>query len=73
MLGIAALIGIAVAPSDAWAWTPGTHVFLGDASEFRVRIGEFVLQSRTHPELRARKGEALWVRIEPDRCVVLAE
>jgi iron(III) transport system ATP-binding protein len=46
-------------------------VFLGDASDFRVRIGDFVLQSRTHPELRTRKGESLWVRIEPDRCVVV--
>lgn len=31
-LGVAvALIAIAVFPSDAWAWTPGTHVYLGDA------------------------------------------
>ena len=31
LLGIAALTVIALAPSEAWAWTPGTHVFLGDA------------------------------------------
>jgi hypothetical protein len=26
-----ALVLIAVTPSAAWAWTPGTHIFLGDA------------------------------------------
>jgi hypothetical protein len=28
---IAAVLAIAVTPADAWAWTPGTHVFLGEA------------------------------------------
>jgi hypothetical protein len=26
-----AVLAIALLPSDAWAWTPGTHVFLGEA------------------------------------------
>ncbi len=26
-----AMLAIVLLPSDAWAWTPGTHVFLGDA------------------------------------------
>ncbi len=26
-----AIIAIALLPGDAWAWTPGTHVFLGEA------------------------------------------
>lgn len=29
--GIAAIAVIALVPTEAWAWTPGTHVFLGDA------------------------------------------
>jgi hypothetical protein len=28
---VAALLVLMVTPTDAWAWTPGTHVFLGDA------------------------------------------
>ena len=28
---VAALVVIAVFPTHAWAWTPGTHVFLGEA------------------------------------------
>ncbi|MFN5598678.1 MAG: zinc dependent phospholipase C family protein [Gemmatimonas sp.] len=28
---VAALLTIVLWPTDAWAWTPGTHVFLGDA------------------------------------------
>lgn len=27
----AALLLVVLCPTDAWAWTPGTHVFLGDA------------------------------------------
>ncbi len=26
-----ACVAVALLPTDAWAWTPGTHVFLGDA------------------------------------------
>jgi hypothetical protein len=28
---LVAVVAIVLLPSDAWAWTPGTHVFLGDA------------------------------------------
>lgn len=28
---LAALLVLVITPTDAWAWTPGTHVFLGDA------------------------------------------
>lgn len=31
MYALIAFVAVAVMPSDAWAWTPGTHVFLGDA------------------------------------------
>ncbi len=27
---LTAMLCLALVPSDAWAWTPGTHVFLGD-------------------------------------------
>lgn len=30
-MALVAVAAIALLPSDAWAWTPGTHVFLGDA------------------------------------------
>ena len=26
-----ALVALCVIPSTAWAWTPGTHIFLGEA------------------------------------------
>ncbi|GAB1341441.1 zinc dependent phospholipase C family protein [Gemmatimonas sp.] len=28
---LAVLLALVVSPTEAWAWTPGTHVFLGDA------------------------------------------
>lgn len=30
-LGAAALLLLALSPSDAWAWSPGTHILLGEA------------------------------------------
>ena len=30
-MAVAALLGVALTPDAAWAWTPGTHVFLADA------------------------------------------
>ena len=31
LMGAAAMLAIAVLPDTAYAWTPGTHIFLGDA------------------------------------------
>ena len=31
LCALTALLAIVLLPTDAWAWTPGTHVFLGDA------------------------------------------
>jgi hypothetical protein len=28
---VVALLALALTPADAWAWTPGTHIFLGEA------------------------------------------
>lgn len=30
-VAVLVLLGLCLTPSEAWAWTPGTHVFLGDA------------------------------------------
>jgi iron(III) transport system ATP-binding protein len=58
--------------SNVWRATVSQKVFLGDVAEFRVRLGDVIVQSRTHPGLRTRKGESLWVSIDRDRCIPLS-
>jgi iron(III) transport system ATP-binding protein len=48
-------------------------VFLGDFTDFQVRVGETLLFSRTHPDLLTPVGDAIYVRVAPDKCVVLSE
>jgi iron(III) transport system ATP-binding protein len=56
---------------NIYAATVDQKVFLGEFVDFQVRIGSRSVQSRAHPSLRTRVGEALHVRIDPDKCVAL--
>ena len=46
-------------------------VFIGDAVEWRLRLGETRVQVRTLPSLRTPIGEDVWLRFNPEKCVVL--
>ncbi len=48
-------------------------IFLGDFIDFQVKVGENMLFSRAHPNLRTPVGDAIHVRVAPDKCVVLSE
>jgi iron(III) transport system ATP-binding protein len=48
-------------------------IFLGDFTDFQVSVGKTVLFSRTHPDLLTPVGDAIHVRVAPDKCVVLSE
>jgi iron(III) transport system ATP-binding protein len=56
---------------NVWQGTVDQKVFLGEAADFQVAIGERRLQSRVHPSLRTRVGEPIYVRIDPEKCVAL--
>ena len=53
--------------------TVNQKVFLGDFIDFQVKVGDNVLFSRAHPNLRTPVGDAIHVRVAPDKCVVLSE
>ena len=57
---------------NAWRSVVDQKVFLGEAIDFRVRVRERVLLSRTHPRLTTRIGERLYVTIAPDKLLALA-
>jgi len=46
-------------------------VFLGECVDFQVKLGERTLLSRRHPSLRTPVGHAIFVKIDPDKCVAL--
>ncbi|HEX6137182.1 MAG TPA: ABC transporter ATP-binding protein [Casimicrobiaceae bacterium] len=46
-------------------------VFLGEAIDFRVRVGERLLLARAHPRLRTRIREPIHLSIEPEKLVAL--
>jgi iron(III) transport system ATP-binding protein len=46
-------------------------VFLGEAVDFQVKVGARTLLSRRHPTLRTKVGDAIYVQLNPEKCVAL--
>jgi iron(III) transport system ATP-binding protein len=57
---------------NVWQGTVEQKVFLGEAIDFRVTVGSRSLLSRQHPMLRTPVGGALFVHVNPEKCVVFA-
>ena len=62
-------------PADAGInlWQAMVHqkVFLGEAADFQVKIGDRILLARTHPSLRTPIGQPVWARIAADKSVAM--
>ena len=48
-------------------------VFLGEFVDFKIKVGEVMLQARVHPSVRTPVGDQAYVRMDPDKCVAIAE
>jgi iron(III) transport system ATP-binding protein len=48
-------------------------VFLGDFIDFEVKVGDYMLRSRAHPSLRTPVGDAINVRMNPEKCVAIED
>jgi iron(III) transport system ATP-binding protein len=57
--------------ANVWEAHVEQKVFLGEAVDFQVTVGPRTLLSRQHPTLRTKVGEAIFVRLDPEKCVVL--
>ena len=55
---------------NVWQARVDQKVFLGEAIDFRVVIGERALLSRRHPSLRTPVGGDIFVQLHPERCLV---
>ncbi len=56
---------------NVWEGRVEQKVFLGEAVDFQVKVGPRTLLSRRHPTLRTKVGEAIFVQLNPEKCVVL--
>jgi iron(III) transport system ATP-binding protein len=59
------------AGANVWHGIVDQKVFLGESVDFQVKIGSRNLQSRVHPSLRTPVGNAIYVRVDPEKCVAL--
>src|SRR5207247_2134675 len=56
---------------NVWEARVDQKVFLGEFIDFQVKLGGRILLSRSHPSLRTPVGEALYVKLHPEKCVAL--
>ncbi len=46
-------------------------IVVSQAVEFQVKVGTRPLLSRRHPTLRTKIGDAIFVQLDPEKCIVL--
>lgn len=56
---------------NAWHALVSQKVFLGEAMDFQVKVGERTLLCKTHPSVRTPNGQRVWARIEPGKCIAM--
>jgi iron(III) transport system ATP-binding protein len=56
---------------NVWEGQVDQKVFLGESVDFQVKVGTRTLLSRRHPTLRTKVGDAIFVQLNPEKCVVL--
>jgi iron(III) transport system ATP-binding protein len=56
---------------NVWQGLVDQKVFLGEAMDWRVKVGQRTLLSRTHPSLRTPIGQPVWAQIEAEKCVAM--
>jgi iron(III) transport system ATP-binding protein len=56
---------------NVWEGRVDQKVFLGESVDFQVSVGARTLLSRRHPTLRTKIGDAIFVQLNPEKCVVL--
>ena len=58
---------------NVWQGMVSQKVFIGEAVDFQIKIGERLLLARAHPRLRTPIGQPIFVRVEPEKCVALGD
>ena len=56
---------------NVWHAKVELKVFLGEALDFRIKVGNRTLLARAHPSVRTPVGQQLWAHIHPDKSVAM--
>jgi iron(III) transport system ATP-binding protein len=48
-------------------------IFLGEVVDFKIMMGDYLLQARAHPSVRTPIGDDVSVRFNPDKCVAIVD
>jgi iron(III) transport system ATP-binding protein len=59
------------AANNVWQARIEQKIFLGEVLDLQVKLGERVLFSRQHPSLRTPTGSAIFVQLDPEKCIAL--
>jgi len=59
------------AGDNVWDARVDQKVFLGEFTDFQVKLGGRILLSRTHPSLRTPVGDPIYVKLHPEKCIAL--
>jgi len=54
---------------NVWQGRVDQKIFLGEFVDFQVKLGGRILLSRCHPSLRTPIGDAIYVKLHPEKCV----
>jgi iron(III) transport system ATP-binding protein len=56
---------------NTWHAMVDQKVFIGEAMEWQIKIGQRILLSKTHPSIRTPIGQPVWAQISPSQCVAM--
>ncbi|HET6264800.1 MAG TPA: ABC transporter ATP-binding protein [Usitatibacter sp.] len=59
------------AASNVWEGRVDQKVFLGEVLDYQVKLGDRTLLSRQHPSLRTPVGNAIFIQLDPEKCIAL--
>jgi iron(III) transport system ATP-binding protein len=57
--------------TNVWEGVVDQKVFLGEFLDLQVKLGSRTLFSRQHPSLRTPTGHAIFIELDPEKCVAL--
>jgi iron(III) transport system ATP-binding protein len=57
--------------ANVYKGTVSAKDFFGDYLDFRVKVGEVELLAKAHPSLRTPTGDPIYLRIKPEKCVIV--
>ncbi len=59
-------------PSNVVKGIVDQSIFLGDVTDLKIKVGEYLMQVRAHPTVLSTIGNQAFLRMRPEKCVAIA-